>query len=75
MSSSGMPSETEQNCPYIKKKYWKPGICQLVMSEVGEEGDDSVNACSINDKICQLEFGFECDTYKEWLEKTSSANP
>ena len=75
MSSSGMPRDAEKNCPHIKKKYWKPGICQLVLSDEGEPGDDSINACSINDKICQLELGLECDTYKEWLEKASKANP
>ena len=68
MSSSGMPEDAEKNCPYIKKKYWKTGICQLVLTEVGEPGDDSVNVCSLNDKICHLEFDLECDTYKEWLE-------
>ena len=36
-----------------------------------EAGDGVINTCSLNDRMCLLEFDFECDTYKEWLERSN----
>ena len=75
MNNSGIPKDEEKNCPYIKRKYYKKGLCQLrVTDESGEPikaeaGDGVINLCSLNDKMCLLEFDFECDTYQEWLNK------
>lgn len=79
MSDSGIPRDDEKNCPYIKRQYYKKGVCQLRVTSGGakpikaEVADGVINLCSLNDKMCLLEFDFECDTYKEWLEGANNA--
>jgi len=73
-----MVSSTEKECPHITKKYYKKGICQLRVTDddgreiKAEEGDGVVRMCLMNDSMCLLEFGFECDTYQKWLKGMGS---
>lgn len=78
MCNSGKISrEDGKNCLYIKSQYYKSGICQLRVTDAegkpikAEAGDGVINTCSLNDRMCLLEFDFECDTYKEWLERSN----
>ena len=82
MGNSDISKDDEKTCPYIKRQHYKRGLCQLrVTDEEGkpikaEAGDGVINLCSLNDKMCLLEFDFECDNYKEWLEGTAKkTNP
>jgi len=76
--SSDIRTDSEKNCPYIKKQHYKRGLCQLRVTDEGgkpieaEAGDGVVNLCSLNDKMCLLEFDFECDTFKEWLKEVEN---
>lgn len=74
MSNLDVSEADEKKCPYINPRYYKKSICQLrVTDEEGnpikaEAGDGVINLCSQNDRMCLLDFDFECDTYKKWLE-------
>ena len=49
-------------CPYVRGKFY---------------GEDAPDLCTINDKICLLEEGLECETWnevqKEWEQEAAAA--
>jgi len=52
----------KSECPHIKRKY---------------AGDESVDLCEINDKLCLLEEGLKCEYWdeiqKEWEQEAAAA--
>ena len=79
--SSDISKDNEKSCLYIKRRHYKRGLCQSRVTDEGgepikaEAADGVINLCSLNDKMCLLEFDFECDTHKEWLDEAKNTNP